>query len=296
MPRTEMACGLVIVPLHLEIGHPAVPLGGFDPGMPQEILDGHQGGIGIEELGGHGVPELVARHFEPCLAGVMLQAFLDAPHRDGFASASAFIHQEDFFDPAGRPHPEILHQGLIGIVAQVHHPIFGALALVDKDLAAPQVQGRQLQPGHLLHPQPAAEHQHDHGPVPLVVDDLEEPAHLFISQMAGQRPGQPQGIAAFHRVDHGHLLFFNEVVVKPPDAVQMAVDRLGLQPPIQQVIEVSQELFMGHCLDGDIHPDHELLQRVHIVLNGMAGVVPSLQEPAVIQDGGGNGHRVLPFR
>jgi CheY-like chemotaxis protein len=34
--------GLVIIPLHLEIGHPAVPLRGFDPGMPQEILDGHR--------------------------------------------------------------------------------------------------------------------------------------------------------------------------------------------------------------------------------------------------------------
>ena len=76
----------------------------------------------------------------------------------------------------------------------------------------------------------------------------------------------------------------------------MTVDGLGLKPPIQQVIEVSQELLMGHRFDGDIHPDHELLQRVHIVFNGMARVVPSLQEPAVVQDGGGNGHRVLPFR
>ena len=53
-------------------------------------------------------------------------------------------HQEDFFDSAGRPHPEVLDQGLIGIIAQVHHPILGALAIVDKDLAAAQVQGCQL--------------------------------------------------------------------------------------------------------------------------------------------------------
>jgi len=77
--------------------------------MPQEVLDGYQRRVGIEELGGHGVPELVARHLEPRLAGIMLQAFLDAPHRDGLASSSPFIHQEDLFDPAGRPHPEILH-------------------------------------------------------------------------------------------------------------------------------------------------------------------------------------------
>ncbi len=51
--------GLMVVPLHLEIGYPAVALGGFDAGVTQEVLDGHQGGIGIEELGGHGVPQLM---------------------------------------------------------------------------------------------------------------------------------------------------------------------------------------------------------------------------------------------
>ena len=35
-----------------------------------------------------------------------------------------------------RPHPEILDQGLIGLVAQINHPILGTLALMDKDLAA----------------------------------------------------------------------------------------------------------------------------------------------------------------
>ena len=62
------------------------------------------------------------------------------------------------------------------------------------------------------------------------------------------------------------------------------------------MIEVSQELLMLDFLNGHIHPYHKLLQRGHIVFNGMVGVVPSLQEPAVIQDGGGDGHRVLPFR
>ncbi len=80
-PLQNYRHGLVIVPLYPEIGHPTVPLRGFDPGMPQEILDGNQGSVGVEKLGGHGVPELVARHFEPRLAGVMLQALLDAPHR-----------------------------------------------------------------------------------------------------------------------------------------------------------------------------------------------------------------------
>ena len=112
--------------------------------MAQEILDGHQGSVSIEELRGHGVTQLVARHFEPRFAGILLQMFLDAPHRDGLAPASAFIHQEDFFDSTGRSHPKILHQGLIGVVAQVHHPILGTLTLMDKDLATSQVQGGQF--------------------------------------------------------------------------------------------------------------------------------------------------------
>ena len=86
-------------------------MGWFDPGMPRKILDGRQGSVGIKELRGPGVPELMARHLEPCLAGVMLQTFLDAPHRDGVASASPFIDQEDFFDPAYRPHREICRSG-----------------------------------------------------------------------------------------------------------------------------------------------------------------------------------------
>jgi hypothetical protein len=86
--------------------------------MPQEILDGHHDSVSVEELGDHGVPELVARHFAPRLAGIILQALLDAPHRDSLASPSPLIHQEDFFDSAGRPHPEIPHQGLIGIAGR----------------------------------------------------------------------------------------------------------------------------------------------------------------------------------
>jgi hypothetical protein len=64
---------------------------------------------------------------------------------------------------------------------------------MDKDLITSQIQGHQFQPGNLLHPQPASEHQHDRGPVSAVMDHLEEPAHLFISQRAGQWPGQAQG-------------------------------------------------------------------------------------------------------
>lgn len=93
-------------------------------------------------------------------------------HRDGLTSASAFIYREDLLAPAGRPHPQILEQGPRGISAQVYHPVFSALAIMDQDLAAAQVQGCQLQPGHFLHPQAATGHEHDPVPVPAVMDNL----------------------------------------------------------------------------------------------------------------------------
>ena len=40
--------------------------------------------------------------------------------------------------------PFFLDQGFIGVVAQVHHPIIGSLAPMDKDLTTSQVQGCQL--------------------------------------------------------------------------------------------------------------------------------------------------------
>ena len=52
--------GSVVVTLHFPIGDLAVAFRGFDAGMPQKILDGDEIRIGIEELRGHGVPELVA--------------------------------------------------------------------------------------------------------------------------------------------------------------------------------------------------------------------------------------------
>jgi hypothetical protein len=67
---------------------------------------------------------------------------------------------------------ERLHQDLISLVAQVHHPVFGTLALMDKDLKASQVQGGQCQPGHLFYSQAASQHEHEHGSVTTVKDNL----------------------------------------------------------------------------------------------------------------------------
>ena len=38
----------VVISLHLEVADLAIALGGFDPGVAQKVLYGHQVGIGIE--------------------------------------------------------------------------------------------------------------------------------------------------------------------------------------------------------------------------------------------------------
>ena len=50
---------LEVIPLDFEIRDLAISLRGLNPGMPKEIMDAHQIGIGIEKLGCHRMPELV---------------------------------------------------------------------------------------------------------------------------------------------------------------------------------------------------------------------------------------------
>ncbi len=61
MPEHYLFDRLVIIPLNFKIGYSAITLSGFDPGMAQEILDGDQVRIGVEKLGGHGMPKLMTR-------------------------------------------------------------------------------------------------------------------------------------------------------------------------------------------------------------------------------------------
>jgi len=51
----DLGNSLLIIALHLEIGHLAITLGRLDPSVTQQILDRHQIRIGIEQLGSHRV-------------------------------------------------------------------------------------------------------------------------------------------------------------------------------------------------------------------------------------------------
>ena len=120
--------------------------------MPQEVLDGGQVRIGIEELGGHGVPELMARGGDAGLPGKVFQPLLYTPDGDRLASIAPFFHQEDLLGPGMRSDPQVFGQGLMTVRADIDHPVFATLAVPDQDPAADQVQGFQGKIRHLFHP------------------------------------------------------------------------------------------------------------------------------------------------
>jgi hypothetical protein len=68
--------GLEVIPLNFEIRGFTASLSGFNPAVSKEILDGHQVGIGIQKLGGHTVPELMAGDLQPRFPGIVLYSFL----------------------------------------------------------------------------------------------------------------------------------------------------------------------------------------------------------------------------
>jgi len=75
-----------------------------------------------------------------------------------------------------------------------------------------------------------------------------------------------------------------EVVIKDPDASQMAIDGLRLQPLAQKIICIIVDLVLIHGLDRDIYPQHEVLKDVHVHLDRVRGVIASLQEASVVHD------------
>ena len=58
-PLHHLLHSSMVIPLNFEIGNPAVALRGLDSRVPEEILNGYQVGICIQQLGCHRMPELV---------------------------------------------------------------------------------------------------------------------------------------------------------------------------------------------------------------------------------------------
>jgi len=124
------------------------------------------------------------------------------------------LNQEDAPGPAGRPDPQIRHQGLMRIMAQIDDPVLGALAVFDQDLPMLEVQNIERELGDLLHPPTASQHQHEHGPVALSFDRLKEALHLLILQVPRQRPGHLQRMILPDRIDDVQDSLIPQVVIE----------------------------------------------------------------------------------
>ena len=72
--------------------------------MAQEILNGGEIGIGIEQLGGHGMAKMMTRHLELGLAGISFHAPLNAADGDGLPLTRFLFRQEDLSGSGWRPH------------------------------------------------------------------------------------------------------------------------------------------------------------------------------------------------
>jgi hypothetical protein len=85
-------------------------------------------------------------------------------------------------------------------------------------------------------------------------------------------------------------------MVESPNASQMAIDGLRIQPLAQELIRVLRNLALIHRLNRDIHPKHKMLKDVHVVLDRVRGVVASLQEAPVAHDHMAHVHLSASFR
>jgi hypothetical protein len=61
------------------------------------------------------------------------------------------------------------------------------------------------------------------------------------------------------------------------------------------MIDVLQDLFVCYLLNGFIQPQHEVLKRVHVVLDRMRRVVTPLEVPPPVHDRIRDGHLSPPF-
>ena len=120
----------------------------------------------------------------------------------------------------------------MGVTANIDHAVLLSFAAVNVKAAATPVDGSQAQIGHFLHPQTTAQHQHEHGAVPTAFYHSKKMQDILVSQMPGQWSGQAQFTAPFDRILQLNLLLMVKIAVEAADAVQMAVNRFGLQSSV----------------------------------------------------------------
>ena len=80
--------------------------------------------------------QLVTGNLKASLLRVVFHAVLDTANIKWLASKAALVDQKQPFGPREGSDLQIGQKRLIGVFAQINHPLFGALAMVDKHLGA----------------------------------------------------------------------------------------------------------------------------------------------------------------
>jgi len=108
--------------------------------VPKKVLDGDHLGLRVEQLGGHGVAQLVTADSERGLPRIVLDSFLDAPHRYRLSSVDPLFNDEDPPGSRGASHSEVIDKRLSGVIADVYHPLLAPLRMTNKDPVLSQIQ------------------------------------------------------------------------------------------------------------------------------------------------------------
>ena len=119
--------------------------------------------------------------------------------------------------------------------------------------------------GHLLNPESATQHQHEHRQITLCTDNIEECSNFAVLQEPWQRFGQTQGQATDHRVGYLQLFILLEITVEAADGDQMAVDCLWAESSIQKHIDEVLDMDRLGRLNRDRQPDKEVLQPIQVI-------------------------------
>jgi len=237
-PSEDHLHGLIIVSLDFTIRHPAVALGRCDPAMAEKVLYGDQFSIGIEHLGGHGMAQMMTGGLESGLSPVIFHPFLNASNRERLTSVESLVIQENPVDLGEGSCLQILNKPPCSIITHVNDPGFSPFGIMDDESLSSEVNGIEGEVCHLTDPHATAKHEQEHGPIPGVFDETEQSVELFVSHMPGERFWHSEAIALSDRVNHGKLLFLNQVVVELPDPLEVAVDGLWFETSFHEEVDI----------------------------------------------------------
>lgn len=174
------------------------------------------------------------------------------------------------------PEPEVGTESPCGIITEVDDPVLPPFGIIDDEPSSEEVYGPDGEVCHLSHPEAAAKHEHEHGPIPRTPQGAEQHLQLFPSEMLGKGLGCSEAVALSDWVCHRNPLLLDQVMVELPDPLQVAVDGLRLEPLPHELVDILRDGSGGSLLNGHLQPHKILREACHIVGDRSGRAVLSL--------------------